>query len=163
MSLFSRRWLLIGFLLLTACGYEPIYGVNKPANKIMGKIDVEVSNGRNAFELRDRLFERLGVLEGDPKYLLKYTSIIKSKNLTISKDNDVSRYTLQGETNFDLVDLASKKVIYTNTIVSNTAYSATAGTYPTAVAERDANVRLSRDMADKIVTLLLITAKDWLE
>ena len=163
MSLFSRRWLLIGFLLLTACGYEPIYGVDKPANKIMGKIDVEVSNGRNAFELRDRLIERLGVLNNDPTYLLKYTFSIRSKNLTISKDNDVTRYTLQGETNFDLVDLTSKKVVYTNTIVSNTAYSATAGTYPTAVAERDANVRLSRDMADKIVTLLLITAKDWLE
>ena len=163
MSLFSRRWLLIGFLFLTACGYEPIYGVDKPANKIMGKIDVEVSNGRNAFELRDRLIERLGVLKNDPTYLLKYTFSIKSKNLTISKDNDVTRYTLQGETSFDLVDFTSKKVIYTNTIVSNTAYSATAGTYPTAVAERDANVRLSRDMADKIVTLLLITAKDWLE
>ena len=163
MSLFSRRWLLIGFLFLTACGYEPIYGVDKPANKIMGKIDVEVSNGRNAFELRDRLIERLGVLKNDPTYLLKYTFSIKSKNLTISKDNDVTRYTLQGETNFELVDLTSKKVIYTNTIVSNTAYSATAGTYPTAIAERDANVRLSRDMADKIVTLLLITAKDWLE
>ena len=154
---------MIGFLSLTACGFEPIYGVDKPANKIMGKIDVEVSNGRNAFELRDRLIERLGVLESDPTYLLKYRSSIQSKNLTISKDNDVTRYTLQGETNFDLVDLTSKKVIYTNTIVSNTAYSATAGTYPTAVAERDANVRLSRDMADKIVTLLLITAKDWIE
>jgi LPS-assembly lipoprotein len=163
MSLFSRRWLLIGFLSLTACGFEPIYGVDKPANKILGEIDVEVSNGRNSFELRDRLIERLGVLKNDPTYLLKYTFSIKSKNLTISKDNDVTRYTLQGETNFDLVDLTSKKVIYTNTIVSNTAYSATAGTYPTAVAERDANVRLSRDMADKIVTLLLITAKDWLE
>ena len=163
MSLFSKRWLLIGFLSLTACGFEPIYGEDKPANKIIGEIDVEVSNGRNAFELRDRLIERLGALESDPKYLLKYRSSIKSKNLTISKDNDVTRYTLQGETNFDLVDLKSKKVIYTNTIVSNTAYSATVGTYPTAVAERDANVRLSRDMADKIVTLLLITAKDWLE
>jgi len=163
MSLFSRRWLLIGFLSLTACGFGPIYGVDKPANKIMGEIDVEVSNGRNSFELRDRLIERLGVLKSDPTYLLEYTSTIKSKNLTISADNGVTRYTLQGETNFDLIDLASKKVIYTNTIVSNTAYSATAGTYPTAIAERDANVRLSRDMADKIVTLLLITAKDWLE
>ena len=163
MLLFSRRWLFIGFLSLTACGFESIYGVDKPANKIMGEIDVEVSNGRNSFELRDRLIERLGVLKSDPTYLLKYTSSIKSKNLTISADNDVTRYTLQGETNFDLIDVASKKVIYTNTIVSNTAYSATAGTYPTAIAERDANVRLSRDMADKIVTLLLITAKDWLE
>ena len=163
MSLFSRRWFLMGFLTLAACGFEPIYGVDKPTNKVMGKIDIEVSNGRNAFELRDRLIERLGALESDPNYLLKYRSSIKSKNLTISKDNDVTRYTLQGETNFDLVDLASKKVIYTNSISSNTVYSATAGTYPTAVAERDANVRLSRDMADKIVTLLLITAKDWVE
>ena len=163
MSLFSRRWLLIGFLSLAACGFEPIYGVDKPANKIMGKIDVEVSNGRNAFELRDRLIERLGALESDPTYLLKYSSSINSKNLTISKDNDVTRYILQGETNFNLIDLASKKVIYTNTVVSNTAYSATASTYPTAIAERDANVRLSRDLADKIITLLLITAKDLIE
>ena len=163
MSLFSRIWLLIGFLLLTACGFEPIYGINKPSNLILGKIDVEVSNGRNAFELRERLLERLGTLEGTPTYLLKYTSNIESKNLTISKDNDVTRYTLHGETDFDLVDIASKKVIYTNSISSNTAYSATAGTYPTSVAERDANVRLSRDMADKIVTLILITAKDWIE
>jgi LPS-assembly lipoprotein len=154
---------LIGILPLMACGFEPIYGTNKSASLIMSKIDVEVSNGRNAFELRDRLIERLGALDDTPTYLLKYKSNIESKNLTISKDNDVTRYTLQGETNFDLVDIASKKVIYTNTIVSNTAYSATAGTYPTAVAERDANVRLSRDMADKIVTLLLITAKDWVE
>ena len=163
MSLFNRRWLLLGFLPLIACGFEPVYGTDTPANRIMGKIDVEVSNGRNAFEFRDRLIERLGASEGNPTYLLKYTSNIKSKNLTISKDNDVTRYTLQGVTNFDLVDTASKKVIYTNKIASNTAYSATAGTYPTAIAERDANVRLSRDMADKIVTLLLITAKDWVE
>jgi len=154
---------LLGFLPLMACGFEPVYGTGTPANRIIGKIDVEVSNGRNAFELRDRLIERLGALEGPPTYLLKYTSNIESKNLTISKDNDVTRYTLKGVTNFDLVDMTSKKVIYNNKIASNTAYSATAGTYPTAIAERDANVRLSRDMADKIVTLLLITAKDWAE
>ena len=163
MLLFNRRWFLIGILPLMSCGFEPIYGTNKPANLILGKIDVEISNGRNAFELRERLIERMGALDATPTYLLKYTSSIEAKNLTISKDNDVTRYTLQGATDFDLVDMASKKVIYTNSISSNTAYSATAGTYPTAIAERDANVRLSRDMADKIVTLILITAKDWIE
>lgn len=154
---------MFGVLPLAACGFEPIYGVDKPANRIRGKINVEVSNGRNAFELRDRLNERLGAPEGTPIYILKHKINVESKNLTISIDNDVTRYTLQGETNFELIDILSQKVVYKNTIVSNTAYSATAGTYPTAIAERDANVRLSRDMADKIVTLLLITAKDWLE
>jgi LPS-assembly lipoprotein len=163
MLLFDRRWLLFGILPIAACGFDPIYGTNKPANRIQGKISVEVSNGRNAFELRDRLNERLGVPEGTPIYILKYKTNVESKNLTISIDNDVTRYTLQGETSFELIDISTQKVVYKNTIVSNTAYSATAGTYPTAIAERDANVRLSRDMADKIVTLLLITAKDWLE
>ena len=55
MLLFNRRWFLLGFLPLMACGFEPVYGTDTPANRIMGKIDVEVSNGRNAFELRDRL------------------------------------------------------------------------------------------------------------
>ena len=163
MLLFNRRCFLFGVLPLAACGFEPIYGVGKPANRIRGKINVEVSNGRNAFELRDRLNERLGAPEGTPAYILKYKTNVVSKNLTISKDNDVTRYTLQGETSFELIDISTQKVVYKNNIVSNTAYSATAGTYPTAIAERDANVRLSRDMADKIVTLLLITAKDWLE
>ena len=163
MLLFNRRWFLFGILPLAACGFEPIYSANKPANRIRGKINVVVSNGRNAFELRDRLNERLGAPEGKPIYTLKYKTNVESKNLTISKDNDVTRYTLQGETSFELIDISTQKVVYKNNIVSNTAYSATAGTYPTAIAERDANVRLSRDMADKIVTLLLITAKDWLE
>ena len=163
MLLFNRRWFLFGVLPLAACGFEPIYGVDKPANRIWGKINVEVSNGRNAFELRDRLNERLGAPEDTPIYMLKYKTNVVSKNLTISKDNDVTRYTLQGETSFELIDISTQKVVYKSNIVSNTAYSATAGTYPTAIAERDANVRLSRDMADKIVTLLLITAKDWLE
>ena len=66
MLLFNRRWFLFGVLPLAACGFEPIYGVDKPANQIQGKINVEVSNGRNAFELRDRLNERLGASEDTP-------------------------------------------------------------------------------------------------
>ena len=74
-----------------ACGFEPVYGTDTPANRIIGKIDVVVSNGRNAFVLRDRLLERLGASEGNPKYILKYTFKIEPNNLTISKNNDVTR------------------------------------------------------------------------
>ena len=66
MLLFNRRLFLFGILPLAACGFQPIYGVDKPANQIQGKISVEVFNGRNAFELRDRLNERLGDIENSP-------------------------------------------------------------------------------------------------
>ncbi|MEZ8008006.1 MAG: LPS assembly lipoprotein LptE [Amylibacter sp.] len=163
MSLFSKGWLIACILPLAACGFEAVHGPNKAANKIFGKINISVLEGRNAFEFRDRLIERLGLPNGNALYLLNYLSTVKADNLTISKDNDVTRYTLQGETKFSLINTSTKAVIYKNIVISNTAYSATSGTYPTAVAELDANVRLSRDMADKIVTLLNITAKDWLE
>ena len=85
------------------------------------------------------------------------------EDLTISDDDDVTRFTLQGTTQFRVINKDSETIVYDSTVTSNTAYSATSGTYPTAIAERDANVRLNRDMADKIVTLLSITAKDWLK
>ena len=163
MLLFNRRWLLACILPLGACGFQPVHGADKPARKILGKIKVDISRGRNAFEFRNRVIERLGELKGNALYELNYTSTVKSENLIISKDNDVTRFTLQGKTKFSLIDIFTRAVIYENIVISNTAYSATSGTYPTAVAELDANVRLSRDMADKVVTLLNITAKGWLE
>ena len=163
MSLFSKGCFIACILPLSACGFEAVYGPNKAANKIFGKINVSVLEGRNSFEFRDRLIDRLGLPSGDALYSLNYSSTVNVDNLTISEDNDVTRYTLQGETKFSLIDTSTKAVVYKNIVISNTAYSATSGTYPTAVAELDANVRLSRDMADKIVILLNITAKDWLE
>ena len=163
MSLFSKGCFIACILPLAACGFEAVYGPNKAANKIFGKINVSVLEGRNSFEFRDRLIDRLGLPSGDALYSLNYSSTVNVDNLTISEDNDVTRYTLQGETKFSLIDISTKAVVYKNIVISNTAYSATSGTYPTAVAELDANIRLSRDMADKVVILLNITAKDWLE
>ena len=79
MSLFNRRWFLIGFYLFL-CGFDPIYGEDKPANQILGKIDVEVLNGRNAFEFAIVLLTVWGS-KRTPKYVLKYNLNIESKNL----------------------------------------------------------------------------------
>jgi LPS-assembly lipoprotein len=160
---FNRRIFLVGILPFSSCGFVPIYGEGKKANQILNKINVEVSSGRSAFELRDRLIDRLGSPSGSSRYVLRYKSKIESKNLTISRDNDVTRYTLQGTISFQLIDNLSQKVLYENSIASKTAYSATAGTYATIIAEKDANIRLSMDMADKIITLLLITSEEWME
>tara|TARA_R110002096_G_scaffold57509_2_gene145804 strand:- start:30086 stop:30577 length:492 start_codon:yes stop_codon:yes gene_type:complete len=163
MSYFSRRWLLLALLPLAACGFEPVYGTGTAASKMQGQIEVQVVKGRNGFELRDRLIERLAGAGVNAPYALSFTTTIVSEDLTISDDDDVTRFTLQGTTQFRVINKDSETIVYDSTVTSNTAYSATSGTYPTAIAERDANVRLNRDMADKIVTLLSITAKDWLK
>jgi LPS-assembly lipoprotein len=130
---------------------------------MLGKIEVQVVKGRNGFELRERLIERLGSTGIDAPYALSFKTTIVSDDLTISDDNDVTRFTLTGVTAFRVIDKAAQKIVFDSTATSNTAYSATSGTFATSIAERDANVRLNRDLADKIVTLLSITAKDWLK
>lgn len=160
---FNRRWFLVALLPLAGCGFEPVYGTGSAATKMLGQINVQVVKGRNGFELRDRLIERLGAAGADAPYDLSFKTTVISDDLTISEDNDVTRFTLQGTTQFRIINKASKTIAYESTVTSNTAYSATSGTYPTSIAERDANVRLNRDLADKIVTLLSITAKDWLK
>ena len=159
---FSRRWILLALLPLAACGFEPVYGTGTAASNMLGQIEIQVVKGRNGFELRDRLIERLGSAGSAAPYALSFKTTIISDDLTISDDKDVTRFTLEGVTQFRVVSKDSQTVVYDDTVTSNTAYSATSGTYATSIAERDANIRLSRDLADKIVTLLSITAKQTL-
>ena len=163
MSLFRKIWFLLALLPLAACGFEPVYGTGTAATNMLGKIEIQVVKGRNGFEMRDRLLERLGAVGVDAPYLLSFKTTIVSDDLTISDDNDVTRFTLTGATAFQITDKATQTIVYNNTVTSNTAYSATSGTYATSIAERDANVRLNRDLADEIITILSITAKDWLK
>ena len=120
MSLFSKGCFIACILPLAACGFEAVYGPNKAANKIFGKINVSVLEGRNSFEFRDRLIDRLGLPSGDALYSLNYLSTVNVDNLTISEDNDVTRYTLQGETKFSLINTSTKAVVYKNKVISNT-------------------------------------------
>jgi len=68
---------------------------------------------------------------------------------------------LQGHIDYLVIDRKTGSPVFQDQVQSNTAYSATSGTFPTDVAERDANTRLMRDLADKIAIRLSITAKDW--
>jgi LPS-assembly lipoprotein len=160
---FNRRWFLLALLPLAACGFEPVYGTGTAASNMLGKIEIQVVKGRNGFELRDRLVERLGSADSAAPYALSFKTTIISDDLTISDDSDVTRFTLEGVTQFRVISKDSQTIVYSGTVTSNTAYSATSGTYATSIAERDANVRLNRDMADKIITILSITAKEWLK
>ena len=163
MSYFNRRIFLLALLPLAACGFEPVYGTGTAATNMLGQIEIQVVKGRNGFELRDRLLERLGSVGVDAPYALSFKTTIASDDLTISDDNDVTRFTLTGVTAFQITNKSTQTVVYNSTVTSNTAYSATSGTYATSIAERDANIRLNRDMAEKIITILSITAKDWLK
>lgn len=160
---FNRRTFLAGggLGLLSACGFTPVYKQGGAASGLFNRISFDVVEGRFGFELRERLIERLGNAGPDPRWRLSFDLTITSRDLVISETNDIIRYNLTGVSNYTVTDGATGAVLFRDTVKSLTAYSATSDTYPTSVAERDANIRLVRSLADLMVTRLSITAADW--
>ena len=162
--LFNRRHILLAAgatPLLAACGFEPVYKEGSVAAGLRGQIAISVLEGRNGFEMRERLEERLGFAADDAKYLLEYTLEVTSEDLTVSTDAEITRFNLEGLSEFTITDRITGAQVFSDSVRSFTAYSATSETYPTRVAEKDANIRLAQALAELMVTRLSITAKDW--
>jgi LPS-assembly lipoprotein len=163
MSLFNRRNMLAASALtlaLGACGYTPIYGEGTAASGLNGKIEITSGKGREPFEMRERMVERFGFAT-DPRYALVFSYDVSSKGLAVSTTAEITRYNLTGISKFKVTDLSSGKVVFSSTVKSLTAYSATSETYPTRVAEQDARTRLALALADQIITRVSSTASQW--
>lgn len=159
---FKRILAVFALFGLTACGFEPVYKENASARAMLEQIDVEVKSGRFDFALRNGLLERLGQGGQNAPYVLRYQMSVKSSALVISDTADITRFVLNGQVTYQIVKRDSNTQVYENTVRAATAYSATSGTYPTEVARKDANIRLSHAMAERIVDQLALSAQDWL-
>ena len=165
MSSFSRRSVLSAFCiasLLGACGFTPIYGVGSAASNLQGKIKIGTGKGREFFEMRELLIERFG-FANTPQYKLKYTFSVRTKGLAVSTSAAVTRFNLYGTSKFKITDMASGAVVFSDVVISTSAYSATSETYPTSIARQDARPRLARSLADKIITRISGTASQWVK
>lgn len=163
MSLFNRRKAVAVIALslaLGGCGFTPIYSEGSSASGLRGKIEIAAGKGRESFEMRERLIERFGFAT-DPRYALAFSYEVESDGLAVSGTAEITRYNLKGVSVFKVTDIATGKVVFSATVKSITAYSATSETYPTRVAEQDAHSRLALALADQIVTRISSTSSQW--
>ena len=161
MLLFDRRAFLLGLLPLAACGFEPVYGPNSAAKRVLGLVDIEVQNGRAQFEFRDRFQEVMGETDVSAPYITTYDLNISERDIVISQAQGITRWSVEGTITYDVVSRETGAVVFSGSAQSNTAYNATSGTFQTGVARTDAIVRLARDLADKITTRMVVEAGDW--
>lgn len=143
------------------CGFTPVYQSGTAASNLNGKIAIDLVRGRNGFELRERLEERLGFAEATAPYLLSFTLNTTTTGLAVTQDEGTTRFNLTGIADFTIKNATSGAVVYADQVKNVTAYSATTETYPSRVAELDANVRLARALAEQIANRIAITAKGW--
>ena len=163
MLLFNRRHaLLLAFGAgLSACGFEPVYKQGTKASALQGQIEIDLVKGRNGFELREVLEKRLGRASADAPYVLTFKLTTSETGLAVTEDEGTTRTNLNGVAAFTIRRKSTGDVVYEDSVRNVTGYGTTSETFPSSVAERDANTRLAKALAEQIANRIAITADGW--
>jgi len=135
--------------LLSACGFQPLYGNNTAPQ--LSSIFVEDIAERNGFELRTRLIDILDSdgMQTNKRYRLKITLSESSQGIALQNDAAITRYNNRMEARFVLSDAGGKE-IYRGTQSELSSYNVVQSPYATLAAEQDSGKRAVQDMAERI-------------
>lgn len=155
-DLISRRFAVLGLLVLGGCGFAPIYGEN---DALRDKIAYQTDDSIAGFRMRSRLEDRLGQTTS-PRYILSVKQSNSQDASAINSDGDTTRFNVIGEASWVLSDAATGVQVEAGKVQTFTGYTTTGSTTATQAAETDAIRRLSVMLADMIVSRLLILSTD---
>jgi len=162
MSSYKRRTLFLMLAALGACGFQPAYGPNGPATKLLGSIEVDAPDTRNSFDLVRRLEERLGQPQA-PQFMLSYSLNLTEDDLAITPAQEITRYNVIGSVNYSIRDVGTGAVVHSGVVNNFSSYSATGTTVSTQTAKSSAYARLMIILADQITTHLIATSGSWMQ
>lgn len=149
----TRICALFLIMLVTACGFEPVYGPGGTGSALQNQVLVDRPIDREGFLLVRQLEERLG-RAADPIYGLSVDLRVAQEDRAIDPDGDIRRFHLIGVATYTLRETATGTVVRTDTINNFVGFSATGTTIATLAAARNAEERLMTILADQIVQQL---------
>ncbi len=150
---------------LAGCGFRPVYQAGSPSRAALGEValgEVTVigADAGLGFDFRERFETRTGPVAA-PRWQLAVTLGLDSEGRAIREDRAITRFDVTGFADYRLTDTASGTILVEDRLKSLTAYNATANAFATAIAQRDAERRLVRTLADQLLLRLTTTAGDW--
>ncbi|MEM9968237.1 MAG: LPS assembly lipoprotein LptE [Pseudomonadota bacterium] len=149
-----KRFSLFGLaLLITACGFEPVYGPSGGGRVLQNTVLVDEPSEQRAYLLTREIEERLGRSD-TPRYALSLDIMTDQQGLAIDREGNIDRFNLIGTVNYALRDLTNGQIATSGTVSSFTSFSGTGTTVVSLAGEQDARERLMTILADQIVTRL---------
>ena len=159
-QIFISTGLVIAFLTLSACGFQPVYRKNSEtghsSNQYLQTVRITPLPDRPGQILHNMLRDRMNPL-GQPRqplYSLKNTITETTKDLAVRLDNTTSRTNLTVLSDYHLVRLSDQKVVFTGTSRSTNSFDQLDDPYTNLVAEDTARKRVLRQVADDITLQL---------
>ena len=153
--------LVAALLLLSGCGLRPLYGGGGSGVVAQALSGVEVNPipGRAGWMVRTALEDRLGNGNGAAiRYRLEVELDDHITGFGIRTDNSITRERRTLRARYRLVDPTLGTVLLDATAGSDAGIDVVSSEYATVAAEQTALERLSREIADQIVTRIALYA-----
>ena len=149
--------LTFSLIILAACGFHPVYGVNKytPVGVETKFQQISIANipDREGQYLRNALIDRLyrnGRAE-DAAYTLKIAPLNEiQRELDVTIDSDTTRAQLRLNTNMTLQDMKTKEVLISRPLNSIASYNVLGSEFTNRVSEQSTRENILDDLARQI-------------
>jgi LPS-assembly lipoprotein len=143
-------------LLVSACGFRPLYGMNgaEPgAQALFSSIYVDTDDTELVgYELRNAIMDLMHC-SNDPrmaKYRLRFTVKQTREGVTIAPDAAITRYDYTLNVKYTLEDAKTGAVITKGAESTLSAFDVVSSPYSTLVAQQSAQKSASQDVASRL-------------
>jgi len=152
-------FLLTTLLLLTACGFSPIYGshdaASVPVAKALGNVAIESIADHNGQFLRNKLIDRM-YEKGRPEKPQARLHVVLSTSevaIGVQKDATTTRSQIRITAAYELSDLDGNE-LHKGRAYSVASYNKLAAQYGTVASQRNAYERALGEISEQIVNNL---------
>ena len=125
--------------------------------KVFNNIHIEKEKTSIAFLIEEALEEKAHFAENGQN-ALKIKPEIKNSYGVITKENEITRYSVTLDVDYRVYNKKTKKIVLSNKVSATSDYSAavTFTGFATEIARKDTYERLADTVAEKIITEILI-------
>ena len=148
-------------LTLAGCGFRPLYFERAEMPEVTAElalIDIRPIAERVGQEVRNNLLDLVTPL-GEParaRYILTVDLVESRQGLALQRDATVTRYNLTVNAEFHLLDAATRAEVNSGSVRSTAAFNVLRADFANVIAERDAEERAARVVAEEIATRLSV-------
>ena len=148
-------------LLLAGCGLQPLYsgGGRGAVAQQLRSVAVAPIEGRAGWLVRTALEDRLGAPQAGARFRLEVLLDDDITGFGIRPDDAVTRERRTLRARYRLVDSEKGTVLLDATAGSDAGIDVVGSEYATVAAEQTALERLSKEVADQIVTRIALYAR----
>ena len=155
-------FLTAALVALAGCGLQPMYAGGSSGTVARGLAAVEVPaiDGQAGWLVRNALVDRLGAGGAEtPRYRLNVRLDDKLQGLGVLSDDTVGRERRTLRARYQLVDIASGRIVIDATAGSDAGIDVVSSEYATIAAEQTALENLSREIATQITTRVALALR----